>query len=189
MTHQKNNEMKIQSPKLVFDTNIFLTGIDINLIDGIIYTTPKIIEEIEVKKYLQKNQNILNKIYVALEKRKLIIKTAEKHYLEEVIKKSKVTGDFTFLSNADMELMALALELFKIDEGNVKIFSNDYSLENVSSELKIPFYPLFKDGIKQKILWEIYCPHCKKIHDTDGYYRICEICGSKLKRRSKNNMR
>jgi UPF0271 protein len=189
MTHQKNNEMKIQLPKLVFDTNIFLTGIDFNLIEGIIYTTPNIIEEIDVKKYSNKNQNVLNKIYVALERKKLVIKTAEAKYLEEVIKKSKITGDYGALSNADIELIALALELFKIDEDNVILFSNDYSLENVSSELKIPFYPLFKEGIQKKIIWEIYCPNCKIIHDADDLYRNCETCGMKLKRRPKTIMR
>ncbi len=189
MTHQnqKNNEMKKKSPLLIFDTNIFLTGIDFSLFDRIIYTTPSIIEEIKVKKYTQKNQNILNKIYAAFENKTLIIKPPEQKYMQIVIKKSKLTGDFNALSDADKELIALALELAKNNENNVKVFSNDYSLENVCYELNIPFFSLYKDGIKSKIIWEVYCPYCKKTHKVEDLYKACEICGSKLKRRLKRN--
>ncbi len=191
MTHQnqKNKEMKKKSLVLIFDTNIFLTGIDFNLFDGIIYTTPSIIEEIKVKKYIQKNQNILNKIHAALENKKLVIKSSEEKYLHEVIIKSKETGDLNALSDADKELIALAFELSKNKENIIKVFSNDYSLENVCSELGIPFFSLYKDGIKSKIIWEVYCPYCKKIYNVEDLHKMCEICGSKLKRRPKSNIR
>ena len=55
MIHQKNSNMKEKSTIFIFDANIFLTGIDFNVIEGKIYTTPKIIEEIRVKKYQDKN--------------------------------------------------------------------------------------------------------------------------------------
>ncbi|KKM83573.1 hypothetical protein LCGC14_1308040 [marine sediment metagenome] len=189
MTHQnqKNNEMKKKSPLLIFDTNIFLTGIDFSLFDRIIYTTPSIIKEIKVKKYTQKNQNILNKIYAAFENKTLIIKPPEQKYMQTVVKKSKLTGDYNALSDTDRELIALALELAKNNENNVKVFSNDYSLENVCYELNIPFFSLYKDGIKSKIIWEVYCPYCKKTHKVEDLYKTCEICGSKLKRRLKRN--
>lgn len=187
MIHQKNKNMQNKSSISIFDTNIFLTGIDFNLFDGLIYTTPAIIEEIKVKRYLKKNQNILYKIQAALENQKLIIRPPEKKYIQEVIIKSKVTGDYSALSETDKELIALALELTEIDEYKVKLFSNDYSIENVSFELKIPFFPLFKQGIKSKILWEVYCPHCKNPHKVEDLHKTCEICGSIMKRRPKSN--
>ena len=58
----RNNEEFTKKKLLIFDTNIFLTGINFNLIEGIIYTSPKVIEEITVNRYAEKNRNIINKI-------------------------------------------------------------------------------------------------------------------------------
>ncbi|MCK4778678.1 MAG: hypothetical protein KAT57_00760, partial [Candidatus Lokiarchaeota archaeon] len=55
----------------IFDTNIFLTGIDFNLFEGDIFTTPSIIEEVKDCRYIEKNRNILNKINAAIETKKL----------------------------------------------------------------------------------------------------------------------
>jgi len=169
----------------IFDTNIFLTGIDFNLFKGDIYTTPSIIEEVNDRRYLEKNRNILNKINAAIETNKLKIKFPEIKYIHKIKEISKKTGDFKALSDADKELIALTIELIEKSNKKVKMYSNDYSIENVCSELKIPFSPLFKDGIESKITWEVYCPHCKKIHKAEDLNKICEICGSKLRRRPK----
>ena len=53
---------------LVFDTNIFLTGIDFNIFNEKVYTTSKIFDEIDVNKYLNKNRNILNKYLPEIKK-------------------------------------------------------------------------------------------------------------------------
>ncbi|MFX1344005.1 MAG: NOB1 family endonuclease [Promethearchaeota archaeon] len=177
--------MKEKLPIFIFDTNIFLTGIDFNLFNGIIYTTPKIIEEIKVRKYEDKNRNILNKIEAAANSKKLIITRPLEKYLYMVEQKSKTTGDYQALSEADKELIALSLEIREEHNENAKIYSNDYSIENVCSEINIPFASLYKNGIDSKIIWEIYCPFCKSIHKPEDLNRLCEKCGSKLKRRPK----
>ncbi|MFW9895185.1 MAG: hypothetical protein ACFFD7_05205, partial [Candidatus Thorarchaeota archaeon] len=64
-------------------------------------------------------------------------------------------------------------------------FSNNYSIENVCSELNIPYSPLYKEGIEAKINWEVYCSFCKKTFKAEDLKKNCEICGSKLKRRPK----
>ena len=46
MTLRKSNNKNKEI--LIFVTNIFLTGVDFNLINGIIYSTQNIIKEIEV---------------------------------------------------------------------------------------------------------------------------------------------
>ncbi len=180
--------MKEKSPIYIFDTNIFLTGIDFNLIKGKIYTTPKIIEEIKVRKYKDKNRNILNKIEAATSSKKLFITIPSESYVYRVEQKSKSTGDFKALSKADKELIALSLEIMENQDENIMIYSNDYSIENVCSELNIPFSPLNKEGINSKIVWEIYCPFCKSTHKAEDLNKICEKCGSKLKRRPKSNI-
>ena len=179
------SDMKEKHSIFIFDANIFLTGIDFNVIEGNIYTTPSIIDEVKASKYLEKNRNILNKIKVAIETKKLKIKFAKDEFIAKVKEASKKTGDFNALSDADKELIALTLELTEEQGEQVKIYSNDYSVENLCSELNIPFSPLFKDGIESKIIWEIYCPFCKNIHKAEEYNKICEICGSKLSRRPK----
>ncbi|MHA2281078.1 MAG: NOB1 family endonuclease [Promethearchaeota archaeon] len=171
---------------LVFDTNIFLKGLEFNLIPGIIYTSPTIIEEITVKKYKDKNRNILNRIQVAQDNKKLIIKFPLEKYSKIVENKSKKTGDFKALSEADKHIIALAMELIDTKNKNVMLFSNDYSIENVCSELNIPYSPLYKDGIETKIIWEVYCSFCQKTFNAEDLKKRCEICGSKLRRRPKS---
>jgi rRNA maturation endonuclease Nob1 len=185
MIHQKNNKMKEPSPIHIFDANIFLTGINFNIIEGKVYTTPAIIEELQIIRYKEKNRLILDRIFVAIEGKKLFIKSPDKEFIEIVTKTSKRTGDFKALSNADKELVALSLELIQNHIENVIIYSNDYSVENLCSELNIPYSPLFKQGIEKKILWEIYCPSCYNIQSSEDLNKMCEKCGSKLKRRPK----
>ncbi len=177
--------MKEKASIYVFDTNIFLTGIDFNIIEAEIYTTPSIIEEVQDRRYVEKNRNILNKINVSIETKKLKIKLPEYKYIKKIREISRKTGDFKALSDADKEIIALALELMENSIKNIRMYSNDYSIENVCSELNIPFSPLYKDGIESKITWEIYCPQCKEIHQAEDLNRVCENCGSKLRRRPK----
>ena len=177
--------MKEKASIFVFDTNIFLTGIDFNVLEAEIYTSPLIVEEVKDYRYAEKNRNIINKINVSSETKKLKIKLPEYKYIKRINQISRKTGDFRALSNADKELIALALELKENSDKYVKVYSNDYSIENVCSELNIPFSPLYKDGINSKIIWEIYCPQCKKIHQAEDLNRVCENCGSKLRRRPK----
>ena len=152
---------------LVFDTNIFLKGLELNLIPGTIYTTPTI-------------------IHVALDNKKLIIKSPLEKYFKVVERKAKKTGDFKALSEADKDLIALAIELIDTKDQNVILFSDDYSIENVCSELNIPYSPLYKEGIETKIIWEVYCSFCQKIFKAEDLKKKCEICGSRLRRRPKS---
>ncbi|MFO8017196.1 MAG: PIN domain-containing protein [Promethearchaeia archaeon] len=170
----------------ILDTNIFLQGVSFNLFKGKLYTTPSIIEEIKVKRYHHKNRNILNRIHAAIEGKKLIVQIPSQESLQHVEKISKHTGDMKALSRADKELIALAFDLSKL-HGKEKIIllSNDYSMENVSQELAIPYSPLGKRGITKKIKWEVYCPFCKKVYDAEHLEEPCEFCGEKLKRRMK----
>ncbi|TFF84366.1 MAG: hypothetical protein EU552_00680 [Promethearchaeota archaeon] len=172
-------------PILIFDTNIFLKGIDINIFKEKIYTTPKIIEEIDVLKYSDKNRNILNRIEVAIANEHLIIREPKKEYVMKTVNRSNFTGDLTALSKADIELIALALELKERAEEEVILYSNDYSIQNLASEMKIKYSSIHKKGIEEQKIFEFFCPHCKKTYDIGTFDKICEICGSILKRRPK----
>jgi UPF0271 protein len=177
------------NPVLIFDTNIFLLGIDFNLIEGLIYTTPKVIDEVKHKRYANKNRNIVNRIQAAIESKKLRLETPSSKFLQEIEMNSKTTGDYKLLSLVDKELVALALEL-KLDlKKDAILYTNDYSMQNLCSELNISFSPLIRDGIKSKIIWEVYCPFCNETKTVEEFGLDCEICGTRLRRRRKNEIK
>ena len=185
----KNDIQKEKAkPILIFDTNIFLIGIDFNLIDAHIYTTPDIIEEIRHNKYIDKNRNILSRIDVALENRSLLLRNPSNNSIDKVEFASKTTGDYNALSIVDKELIALALELKEKFIENITLYTNDYSIQNLCSELNIPFSPLIREGINSKIIWEVYCPFCKDIKNSEDFGKNCERCGTKLKRKRKSEV-
>lgn len=177
--------MKEQLKICVLDTNIFLLGIQINMVDGIIYTTPSVIEEIRVERYLDKNRTIISRIEAAIDSEKLVIKEPLDSYIKKVKINSKITGDFKVLSKVDFDLIALALELKDTFKQEIILYTNDYSMENLCLQLNIPYAPLCKNGIDGKIVWEIYCPFCQDVFNVESYNSSCERCGQKLKRRKK----
>ena len=187
MIHPKNRNMKEKEKISIIDANIFLTGIDFNLFNDFLYTTPNIIEEIEVKKFSEKNRNILHRIQAAIESGKLFIRVPTDKYFKIVEEKSKITGDFKALSFADKELIALTLELIETKGVKAKIYTNDYSMENLCNELGLDYTAIHRKGIEKKILWEVYCPFCKISYKPEYLYQKCDRCGSPLKRRPKNN--
>lgn len=180
MTVQKKNSI------LVFDSNIFFTGIDFNVFKETIYATSKILDEIKIKKYQNKNQNILNKIHFALESKKLIIRDPKNRFIKIIEDKAKITGDLNTLSEADKSLIALALELSKTQKDNVILYTNDYSMENLCSNLKLTFSTFYKKGIQKQIIFEVFCPQCHRTYQAENLYQPCEVCGTKLKRRPRN---
>ncbi|MEJ2249789.1 MAG: PIN domain-containing protein [Candidatus Lokiarchaeota archaeon] len=172
----------------IFDTNIFLKGINFNLIKEEIYTTQNVLDEIKVSRYQEKNRNILNRIHAAIDNNKLIIKSPQVKYFNKVVETSKQTGDFKILSETDIELIALTLE-FQEQGLNVILYTNDYSMENVCSELKVQFSALGINGIQSKMVFEAYCPFCEIIYPPDFLNMYCERCGEKIRRRRKKNGR
>ncbi len=172
-----------KSSILIFDTNIFLLGVDFNLFPNKIYTTPDIINEIEVIRYESRNRNIINRIEAAVESRKLVIKNPTEKYISHAKSIAKNTGDLKALSDQDYSIIALALEL--MNSFDVEIFTNDYSIQNLCFELNITVRSLFKNGIEHQIIFEVYCPHCQTIHKNEKLNELCEDCGSRLKRRPK----
>ncbi|TXT67251.1 MAG: Endoribonuclease Nob1 [Promethearchaeota archaeon] len=177
--------MKIQHNRvLVFDTNIFLLGFDFNVIPGKIYTVPGVLDEIMVERYENKNRTILTRIHYAKDIKKLILKEPREEYINEVKEKATITNDLKVLSGVDIKLIALTLELQDTSKKPVILYTNDYSMENVCSELLIAYSPLKRKGIQKKIFFEFFCPFCNERKEVTE--DICERCGTKIKRRPKS---
>ena len=102
--------------------------------------------------------------------------------MNDTISKS---GDDLRLSEADKKLLALALDL-KCENENIKVLTDDYSMQNVLRILEIPYDSIITEGIKGVYNWVKTCEGCKKEFDADYPFDDCEICGSKVfKRRIK----
>ena len=117
---------------IVLDTSAFVAGFDPFSIDVEQATVPKVEDEI---------RNSLNKVRfeTALESGKIKIKAPSKEFLSKIKESSVKVGDSFKLSETDIELLALSLEL-KESGANPQIITDDYSIQNVATGLRIEFH-------------------------------------------------
>ena len=121
----------------------------------------------------------------AIEEGKIIIKEPKEEFIKELNDTISKSGDDLRLSEADKKLLALALDL-KSENENIKVLTDDYSMQNVLRILQIPYDSIITEGIKGVYNWVKTCEGCKKEFDADYPFDDCEICGSKVfKRRIK----
>ena len=168
------NQMKA----LVLDTSAFIGGFDPLTVPEEQYTVPEVKNEL-----IADSMNVV-RFNAAVESGKLAVKSPKNSVLDEVKEASKKVGDMRYLSEADLQVLALALEL----KGNgltPLIVTDDYSIQNVANKIGIDFTSLMTFGIKLRIKWILYCPGCYRKYPPDYKYEICEICGTELKRKPK----
>ncbi len=156
----------------VADTCAFLSGLT-SLIDDVkIYTVPEVVKELE--------NNIITMEIIAkgIRENKIIIRTPSEENLNYISGISQKTGDSVKLSRTDLNLIALGWELKS--EYNVVVVSDDYSIQNMCSELGVVFKSLREKGIRKRIKWVKYCPACFR-EEADNNVTRCEVCGTILK--------
>ena len=93
-----------------------------------------------------------------------------------------------YLSEADMQVLALALEL-KSRGSTPLIVTDDYSIQNVANKIDVDFTALLTFGIKFRFKWILYCPACYRKYPQDYKFKVCEVCGTELKRKPKKKTR
>jgi len=162
---------------LVLDTSAFICGFDPQFVLEEQFTAPLIREE------LMPGSMPYLRIKTAIESGKLKVKAPSQKFVWQVKEVSKNLGDIYFLPEADMQILAVALEL-KENRFYPIIVSDDYSVQNVASELGIPFASLVTFGIKYRFHWILYCPACYKKYTPKYGYKTCKICGTQLKRKA-----
>jgi UPF0271 protein len=166
---------------IVLDTSAFIAGFEPLSIQGLQYSVP------EVRKELAANSLPRTRFNTAVEKGKLKVKAPRPEYAKKIRASSKAVGDLLFLSEADKQVLALALELK--DEGHrPQIVTDDYSIQNVANQLGIQFAPLMTFGIRYRLRWTIYCPACRRKYPADYQPKRCEVCGTGLKRKPSGKM-
>ncbi len=144
--------------KLVLDSSAILEGFAVPG-DSEVYVPPGVAEEVKSKSY----DFSLVKIV-----------TPSRYNTKLVVKAAKETGDFPSLSNVDVEVLALALQV------DGEIVSDDYAIQNVASHLGLKFHPLHQDGIREVRRWKWRCTSCGRYYGK--HYPVCPVCGGELKR-------
>lgn len=94
--------------------------------------------------------------------------------IEKVKEASRKTGDYEVLSTADIEVLALALDM------NAILITDDYAIQNVAQHLGVKYETGEMQGIKEMRRWKWRCESCGRYFRR--YYEECPVCGGKLRR-------
>ena len=118
----------------------------------------------------------------AVESGKLIVRAPSEEHWNQMKRSADIVGDSFFLSETDQQILALALEL-KAEGGNPQIVTDDYSIQNVATQIGIEFVSLATFGISRLLEWVRYCPACHRKYPADYNAKECTVCGTSLKRK------
>jgi UPF0271 protein len=142
----------------------------------------------EVKKELIAGSMPWMRFNAAIENRKLKVRSPKSSVFQEILEASRKIGDMRYLSEADLQVLALALELKGRGLSPV-IVTDDYSIQNVANKIDVEFTSLMTFGIKFRFKWILYCPACYRKYPSDYKFKVCEVCGTELKRKPKKKTR
>ncbi|OYT65842.1 hypothetical protein B6U74_02430 [Candidatus Bathyarchaeota archaeon ex4484_205] len=120
-----------------------------------------------------------SKIDILLVTNQLEILDPEPQYVKKAITHSRTLGEEGKLSDSDISLIALAMQL-RDSNKEVIVFTDDYSIQNVLKSLGIVYKPITSLGIRKMFKWKYVCVACKSSFSRK--VEICPKCGSKIVR-------
>ena len=161
---------------VVLDTSALIAGFDPAAVDDDLYSVPAVGEELATRSLSRLRFD------AAVERGRLEVREPSSHYLDMAKESSRKIGDIISLSEADLQVLALAMEL-KARGHAPTIVTDDYSIQNVAKKIGVDFTPLTTYGIRYYLQWVLFCPGCRKKYPSDYESDICEICGTRLKRK------
>lgn len=161
---------------VILDTSAFIAGFDPFSISEEQYSVPAVKEEVAG------NSMAWIRFKTAMESGRLKVKMPENAFLKKVKASAIAVGNSFFLSEADFQVLALALQL-KMQGRTPLVATDDYSIQNVAKHLGIEYSSLATFGIRLTIKWMRYCPACRRKYPADYKFRICGVCGTELKRK------
>lgn len=167
---------------IVLDTSAFIAGFDPMAIPEKQFTVP------EVNNELIEGSIPRMRFNAAVENGKVSILKPKDSFFQEILEASKKVGDIRYLSDADLQVLALAMELKSRGLSPV-IVTDDYSVQNVANKIGAEFVSLMTFGIKFRFKWSLYCPACYRKYPSDYKFKDCEVCGTELKRKPKKKTR
>jgi len=161
--------MAIKPSIFVLDATAFIR-LDFPLLqttNALFYTTPGVMSEL---KDLKSRTNL----DVLRYSDRLKFSFPQNELIEQLEKRIQLIDPQTTLSQVDIEVLALTLQL----KGS--LVSNDLNLQNAALHLNIPIKVVSGKKITHLREWRLKCKSCGKvIKDT---VEICPICGGNLKR-------
>jgi endoribonuclease Nob1 len=119
---------------------------------------------------------------MAVENGKLKLRAPEQKSIEQIKACATSVGDAFYLSQTDIDVLALALEA-KTAGDSPLIVTDDYSIQNVATKLGLNYVSLATFGIKKLLTWIRYCPACHRKYPANGKAKVCVVCGTELKRK------
>ncbi len=136
------------------------------------YITSLVYNEIE---HIKKDHDA---VQILIETKRLMIYDPEYGFIITVHDAAKKSGDFTNLSEQDISIIALSLQL------KAELVTDDFAISNVAKNLSIKVVPVMTKGIQNVVIWKYYCPGCKT-----NFSKVseCPRCGNKLKRKPLKN--
>ena len=160
----------------ILDTSALIMGVNPSIIKGEVYSVP------EVESELPSDSMTAMRFATSRDSGILLVQSPRRSSCDIVRKASLELGEGLCLSKADLQILALGLDL-KLKGISPTIVSDDYSIQNIAEHLGINYTFLATLGITYKFNWSIYCPACfrRYVHNYKG--RLCEVCGTKLKRK------
>jgi UPF0271 protein len=161
---------------LVLDTSALVMGLNPSALDLPTYSVPAVMEEL-IPQTLPHTR-----FGTSRDSGHLTVRQPTPSSTRIVQETSSRIGDVGVLSEADIEILALALDLKK--NGLLPaIVSDDYAVQNVSETLGIGHASLATFGITRKFDWTYYCPACFRRYPIEEAGQTCRVCGTRLKRK------
>jgi endoribonuclease Nob1 len=158
--------------RYALDAGAFYTGIlFLSSAGSSYYTTHAIFEEV---KHIKRSHGAIEAL---LESNKLQIVNSDRKNIEKVVAVATRTGDIVKLSQADISIIALALQL------EIVLITNDNAVANVATTLKIPVKSTSGKGIKETRKWIAFCSACGRAFGPTT--KDCRLCGNMLRRKYK----
>jgi UPF0271 protein len=167
---------KTRAKTLVLDTSALIMGLNPSALDLPTYSVPSVTEELitDTLPYAR--------FGASRDSGHLTVRRPTPSSINTVRETSSRVGDIGVLSNADVEVLALALDLKKSGLSPA-IVSDDYAIQNVSETLDIEHASLATFGITRRFNWVYYCPACFRRYPIEDADQTCRVCGTRLKRK------
>jgi endoribonuclease Nob1 len=157
--------------RYALDAGAFYTGVIFLSSAGRYYTTQAVFDEV---KHIKKSHGAIEAL---LESNTLQIVNSDGKSIEKVVVAARRTGDYAKLSEADISIIALALQL------EIVLVTNDYAVANVATTLKISVKSVASKGISHTRKWITYCSACGRAFGPNA--KECRLCGNRLRRKYK----
>lgn len=161
---------------LVLDTSAFLVGFNPLSVNLNVFTVPAVEQELSVASMA------MVRFSAARDSGKLDVRRPTEASRSRVKEESSKLGEHLVLSEADSQILALAIDLKDCDLEPV-VVSDDYAVQNVAETLSIAYASLATFGISYEFNWISYCPACFRRYPQTHPYTECQVCGTVLKRK------